>query len=882
MKFRINFEMRAIMGSSEYYGTIAIFVMILYCVVSNAQTIDSDAGYGTVLCRKEDITTWYVDYSYFGVSGTGLRCQFECPVDCSCILSNETVTSDCDNLLKAEVAIQYPTNISYLSWSGSVLHAIKPYAFLTLADVLHGLYLVNISLQYLQQGIFDGLNALKYLFLMDNQLTEISSNIFDDLQSLEVVDLSDNQLTEIAGAFTSVQSLWLLDLTSNQLTKVTPGAFSHLPSLEFLRLANNHITEVTSGVFNNLTNLRALDLSSNKLAEVAPGSFSYLSSLEYLDLYNNQITEVTPGVFSNLTNLHTLELSNNKFKNVTSDVFGKLPNLYSMNLSCNQLTAIKLGELSKLNAIFLSNNSLAKLESDVFNTVTQLTTIDLSNNSITEIAPFTSSSTPNHTMYSLFGQLINLRHLGLSNNSLSKLHPNTFQNQTMLINLGIDGNRLKSLPEEIFLNLGSLQRLDLSRNRLTRIPNGLFVNNTNLEFLSVYGNPLYWIEPGALTVWSESTNLLVSSHSTCCFTSAKCVCDKPPDPFLTCKRLLPYDGIRVAIWVLGTLAILGNIMVFYLRRKYRQRGTRVQDILIANLAISDFCMGIYLIMLVAADMNYAQYFPSFSESWRGSILCRIGGSLSVASSEASAFFITLITIDRFLGVKYTFSKYRIRTRCARILVGLMWIVALGISITSFVLSPGNPDVYAVSEICVGLPISRQKRYTIYQMSLQLSSSNWALTVPYKNYNVTGSEPAMHFSMGVFTGLNLVCFLVVGYCYLAIFFSARKTAGQAGRSTDVKEEIRMALKMSVLVFTDFCCWVAIGVYSILVQTGAVEDTPVAYAWIATIALPINASINPFLYTLASVISSKVERKKQETTPLRPMVKGQANDTRMQHM
>ena len=174
----------------------------------------------------------------------------------------------------------------------------------------------------------------------------------------------------------------------------------------------------------------------------------------------------------------------------------------------------------------------------------------------------------------------------------------------------------------------------------------------------------------------------------------------------------------------------------------------------------------------------------------------------------------------------------------------------------------------MSEICVGLPISRQTLYTTNEIQKYFFSEtrNAVLEVSYKQYDTTGSKAAMYFSIAVFTGLNLACFLVVGYCYLAIFLSARKTSKQAGRSTDVKEEIRMALKMFVIVFTDFCCWIAVGMYSILVQTGAVEDNPDVYVWIATFVLPINASLNPFLYTLASVISNKVIKTELVNTRL----------------
>ena len=115
---------------------------------------------------------------------------------------------------------------------------------------------------------------------------------------------------------------------------------------------------------------------------------------------------------------------------------------------------------------------------------------------------------------------------------------------------------------------------------------------------------------------------------------------------------------------------------------------------------------------------------------------------------------------------------------------------------------------------------------------------------------------MHFSIAIFTGLNLFCFFIVGFCYLSIFITATKTTRKSARSTSLKEDIRTAKKMFLLVLTDFCCWVPIGLLSILVQAGAVEVNPVAYAWIATFILPINSSINPFLYTLGDAIADKV--------------------------
>ena len=115
---------------------------------------------------------------------------------------------------------------------------------------------------------------------------------------------------------------------------------------------------------------------------------------------------------------------------------------------------------------------------------------------------------------------------------------------------------------------------------------------------------------------------------------------------------------------------------------------------------------------------------------------------------------------------------------------------------------------------------------------------------------------------MFTGLNLICFLVVGFCYTAIFITARKTTRASGLPRTHNEEYRMAMKMSFLVLTDFCCWVPVGILSILVQAGGVEISPVAYTWIATFVLPINSTLNPFLYTLGGIIFDKCSCPKRK--------------------
>ena len=546
---------------------------------------------------------------------------------------------------------------------------------------------------------------------------------------------------------------------------------------------------------------------------------SGLRDLYSLDLTDNALAELPSNVFDPVLNLTFLRLDNNKLQKINFCLFSELRNLFSLNLNNNELKEIEPGAFgSGLWHLELNDNTLAQLEPDVFQDITYI------------------------------------EQLTLSNNTLVSLHSDIFESQTHLQYLHLDLNQLRYLPHDVFRNMHQLKSLNLSLNNLLRIPSGLFLQCVKLEVLDLGKNPLEWIEDRSLSVVNESTKLFVTQYSTCCYTSAHCLYDVAPSPYLTCKRLLPSQLLRIAIWFVSILTILSNVSAFYLILRQRKRTT--QSFLISNLCLSDFLMGMYLVTLLAADLHYKDYFPSHSDSWRGSMLCRIAGALSVLSSEGSAFFIMLISFDRFLGVKYTFSRYRLGKRSVRITALFMWSVAFVLGVTSFIFSKTDSDFYSVSEVCVGLPLSRRSTFAIETISIQTEWHPYFGKRNIAEYVKTTSNASMFFSIATFTGLNLLCFFIVGYCYVSIFVEVRKSSKKSGRSRNANEEIRMAMKMSLIVLTDFCCWVPIGVLSILVQAGSVEINPTAYAWIATFVLPINSSINPLLYTLGSMLANKI--------------------------
>ena len=135
-------------------------------------------------------------------------------------------------------------------------------------------------------------------------------------------------------------------------------------------------------------------------------------------------------------------------------------------------------------------------------------------------------------------------------------------------------------------------------------------------------------------------------------------------------------------------------------------------------------------------------------------------------------------------------------------------------------------------------------------------------ITYNVAEITGSQIASIYSIVVFIGVNLTCFIIVACCYMEIFRHARKTTKKSSRTQDLDEEMRMAKRMFAIVFTDFCCWVPLGLICIFTQSGVFEVSPEMYAWTVGFILPINSSINPFLYVLYETMTDHQKKREEE--------------------
>lgn len=123
------------------------------------------------------------------------------------------------------------------------------------------------------------------------------------------------------------------------------------------------------------------------------------------------------------------------------------------------------------------------------------------------------------------------------------------------------------------------------------------------------------------------------------------------------KNLLSNPTLRYSAWAMALITCSGNVLVLWGRFTQRDEN-RAVSLVIRNLAISDFLMGIYLTIVSIQDYRYRDRYSVVVHEWITSWHCIGTGALAMISSEVSLLILTFISIERFLLIADPFGGHR--------------------------------------------------------------------------------------------------------------------------------------------------------------------------------------------------------------------------------
>ena len=325
----------------------------------------------------------------------------------------------------------------------------------------------------------------------------------------------------------------------------------------------------------------------------------------------------------------------------------------------------------------------------------------------------------------------------------------------------------------------------------------------------------------------------------CCYAkkslSESIKCDSPGDNFSSCDDLMKNETLQVFVWVLGLLALIGNLVVILWRIIVKEKN-RVQSFLLTNLAVADLLMGVYLLIVAIQDAKWRGKYFNHDILWRSSVLCKVAGMLSMLSSEVSVLTLTAITADRLICIVFPFKFKRLNLKNTSAICIIIWTFGVTISC----LPMANINYF----------YDKQKDVTFFGRS--------SVCLPLQ---LSADRPAGYeYSVSIFIGLNFVSFMFILIAYIVMFWFVKKAAA-AAHSTNMKKETAMAKRLIFIVMTDFCCWMPVIIIGILSLFDKFYDPgKEVYVWIAVFVLPVNSSINPILYTFSNVnVQTEIKKK-----------------------
>ncbi|XP_048258457.1 uncharacterized protein LOC124137409 [Haliotis rufescens] len=485
----------------------------------------------------------------------------------------------------------------------------------------------------------------------------------------------------------------------------------------------------------------------------------------------------------------------------------------SLVLNNQDINEVSFSALTKLYQLNLSNGVLGHITNDMFSGLRNLRMLDLSYNLLEIIGP------------NVFRDLQNLKTLVLAGNrKLRYLSPGAFSGLMNVVAVDLSRLAIDVLETGTFEGLSGAVTLTLEGNRITEIEDGAFQGLVNLKKLDIRNNPISSFTGDVFTGLSTLGHLSTDSYMFCCARPATVPSDQclpPADEFSSCSDLMRNLALRVSMWVLGFSALLGNMAVLAYRVVFDKTGLRKSNgMFVANLGIADFLMGVYMLIIASADVFFRGSYSWNNVTWRHSWVCSMSGFLSMVSAEASVLFLTVITLDRFIAIKFPFSGARLGRQGAVTSCIIIWSISVVMAAVPLLpLTYFSGGFFSRSGVCLALPLTRDK------------------------------PPGWAYSTAIFVVFNFFCFVVIAMGQAGIYREIR-ISGRRVQQQQRRIDLSVARKLSFIVISDFLCWFPITVMGLVAMSGHVIGGEV-YAWVAVFVLPINSALNPVIYTLSSI-------------------------------
>ena len=371
------------------------------------------------------------------------------------------------------------------------------------------------------------------------------------------------------------------------------------------------------------------------------------------------------------------------------------------------------------------------------------------------------------------------------------------------------------------------------------------------------------------------------------------------------KLVCWFMGILAAL-LNGVTVYKEIISLLELRTKTSSTLVMYNKALVGLIGCGDFLIGVYLIGLSIYDsVIFGNEYCGKQAEWLTGTACSVLGIISTVGSQVSLFAMTTLSVVRMAGIfrrSMTLPNSHLDRKpsiYAGILVLGISLASLAVAVTPLIHSLEDYFVQAMFydpdyKLFLGFP-NKVKHVKVLQAYYNTSNITTEITWKEIGEKVNGmfsnqygllSRYPVHFYgndgvclfkyfvrsddarrsrqvsdtgagitdrkgdvvVWLMLAVNLICFIIITVSYVVLNVSRRKYSkkvGQGRNRNTLKQNQKLQRRISMIIVTDFLCWVPFIVISGLHNLKAI-DASEWYVYFAMTVLPFNSVSNPLIY------------------------------------
>ena len=360
------------------------------------------------------------------------------------------------------------------------------------------------------------------------------------------------------------------------------------------------------------------------------------------------------------------------------------------------------------------------------------------------------------------------------------------------------------------------------------------------------------------------------------------------------REILEGRALKGLCWTIGILAIVANTIIIAKSasslKKCQSTVALVNKSLIMMISFGDLLVGGYLFVISIYDAFVLRDYCTKQMQWITSLNCSVIGVVSTIGSQISLFAMCALSLTRIYGIYNSMSISRDVTKrnYFQVALGLFVITVASTTIAVIPIITSFEDFFVngvkyteALKIFIGT-LDKNRMEAIFkayfgrmkstalswQMINKMMTEMFTHDLDYEDHTVKKEKVDFYGNDGVclfkyfvkdddpqrnmvwaILAVNFLCFIVIMLSYLVIGIitlrSSRSLTSSSANRKIIQRNRKMNMRISIIITTDFLCWVPFIVICVLHSLEVLDATP-WYSLFSVVILPINSVINPLIY------------------------------------